>query len=130
MTETHIDTIADEIERTLNERGGVTPNALQNLLPFATDAAQFSMALTTLFQQERAELEYVGGVVRWCPPKLRPNVAADQEDVSDILLTLEAMGHHQLELGRQVAGVRPTLYIVLVVLAAVVFVLAKGTVIL
>jgi len=130
MTETNIDTIADEIERTLTQRGGVTPNALQNLLPFATDAAQFSMALTTLYQQERAELEYVGGVVRWCPPKERPEaVAADQDDVSDILLTVEALSHHQLDIGRQVRGVRPLLYLVLVLLGAVLFVLAKATIV-
>lgn len=130
MTETNIDTIADEIERTLTQRGGVTPNALQNLLPFATDAAQFSMALTTLYQQERAELEYVGGVVRWCPPKERPEaVAADQDDVSDILLTVEALSHHQLDIGRQVRSVRPLLYLVLVLLGAVLFVLAKATIV-
>lgn len=130
MTETNIDTIADEIERTLTQRGGVTPNALQNLLPFATDAAQFSMALTTLYQQERAELEYVGGVVRWCPPKERPEaVAADQDDVSDILLTAEALSHHQLDIGRQVRSVRPLLYLVLVLLGAVLFVLAKATIV-
>lgn len=130
MTETNIDTIADEIERTLTQRGGVTPNALQNLLPFATDAAQFSMALTTLYQQERAELEYVGGVVRWCPPKERPEaVAADQDDVSDTLLTVEALSHHQLDIGRQVRGVRPLLYLVLVLLGAVLFVLAKATIV-
>ncbi len=130
MTETNIDTIADEIERTLTQRGGVTPNALQNLLPFATDAAQFSEALTTLYQQERAELEYVGGVVRWCPPKeCTAVVAADQDDVSDILLTVEALSHHQLDIGRQVRGVRPLLYLVLVLLGAVLFVLAKATIV-
>jgi hypothetical protein len=130
MAETNIDTIADEIERTLTQRGGVTPNALQNLLPFATDAAQFSMALTTLYQQERAELEYVGGVVRWCPPKeCTAVVAADQDDVSDILLTVEALSHHQLDIGRQVRGVRPLLYLVLVLLGAVLFVLAKATIV-
>ena len=130
MTETNIDTIADEIERTLTQRGGVTPNALQNLLPFATDAAQFSEALTTLYQQERAELEYVGGVVRWCLPKERTVVVAtDQDDVSDILLTVEALSQHQLDIGRQVGGVRPLLYLVLVLLGAVLFVLAKATIV-
>ncbi len=130
MTETNIDTIADEIERTLSQRGGVTPEALQNLLPFATDAAQCSMALTTLFQQERAELEYVGGVVRWCPPKERTvAVAADQDDVSDILLTVEAMAHHQLEIGRHIHGLRPLLVIIIATLAVILFFMAKGTII-
>lgn len=130
MTETNIDTIADETERVLTSRGGVTHSALQALLPFATDAAQFSEALTTLYQQERAELEYVGGVVRWCLPKERTVVVAtDQDDVSDILLTVEALSQHQLDIGRQVSGVRPLLYLVLVLLAAVLFVLAKATIV-